>query len=114
MNCSLPGFSFHEIFQTRIVEWVAISFSRGSSNPEIEPGSPALQTDSLPTELQGKPVMVKRLPAIRRPEYDPWVQKIPWRKEWLPTPVFLPGEFYGQRSLAGRSPWGLKEWDTTE
>ena len=38
----------------------------------------------------------------------------PWRREWLPTPVFLPGESYGQRSLGGYSPWGLKESDTTE
>ena len=36
------------------------------------------------------------------------------RRDWQPTPVFLPGEFYGQRSLVGYSPWGLKEWDTTE
>ena len=42
------------------------------------------------------------------------VGKIPWRREWLPTPVFLPGEFHGQRSLAGHSPWGLKELDMTE
>ena len=34
-------------------------------------------------------------------------------KEWLPTPAFLPGEFHGQRSLAGYSPWGRKEWATT-
>ena len=39
---------------------------------------------------------------------------IPWRREWLPTPVFLPGEFHGQRSLAGYTPWGLKELDTAE
>ena len=39
---------------------------------------------------------------------------IPWRREWLPTPVFLPGEFHGQRSLAGYSPWGHKESDMTE
>ena len=38
----------------------------------------------------------------------------PWRREWLPIPVFLPGEFHGQRSLAGYSPWGCKESDTTE
>ena len=37
----------------------------------------------------------------RRPEFDPRVGKIPWRMEWLLTPVFLPGEFHGQRSLAG-------------
>ena len=36
-----------------------------------------------------------------------------WRTEWLPTPVFLPGEFYGQRSLGGYSLWGHKESDTT-
>ena len=37
-----------------------------------------------------------------------------WRREWLSTPVFLPGEFYEQRNLVGYSPWGLKELDTTE
>ena len=40
--------------------------------------------------------------------------KIPWRREWLPTPVFLPGQFHGQRSLVGYSPWGHKELDTAE
>jgi len=45
---------------------------------------------------------------------DPWVGKIPWRREWQPTPVFLPGESHGWRSLAGYSPWGRKESDTTE
>ena len=39
---------------------------------------------------------------------------IPWRRKWQPTPVFLPGEFHGQRSLAGCSPWGRKESDMTE
>jgi len=39
---------------------------------------------------------------------DPWGGKILWRREWLPTPVFLPGEFHGQRSLVGYSPWGHK------
>ena len=43
-----------------------------------------------------------------------WIGKIPWRREWLPTPVFWPGEFYGQRSLAGYSPWGHKESDMTK
>ena len=38
----------------------------------------------------------------------------PWRREWLPTPVFLPGESHGQRSLAGYSPWSHKESDMTE
>ena len=52
--------------------------------------------------------------GYRRPGFDPWVGKIPWRKEWQPTPVFLPGEFRGWRSLVGYSPWGYKELDTTE
>ena len=56
--------------------------------------------------------MVKNLPAIRRPGFDPWVGKIPWRRAWQPTPVFLPGKFHGQRNLAGCSPWGHKEPDT--
>ena len=50
----------------------------------------------------------------RRRRFDTWFGKIPWRREWQPTPVFLPGEFCGQRRLAGYSPWGHKELDTTE
>ena len=46
--------------------------------------------------------------------YVPWVGKIPWRRAWQPTPVFLPGEFHGQSSLVGYNPWGRKESDTTE
>ena len=50
----------------------------------------------------------------RRLRFNPWVRRIPWRREWLPTPVFLPGEFRGQRSLVGYSPWGHEESDMTE
>ena len=52
--------------------------------------------------------------AGERPGFDLWVRKIPWRREWLPTPVFLPREFHGQRRLAGYRPWGCKELDTTK
>ena len=52
--------------------------------------------------------------CYRRPRLDPWIRKIPWRREWLSTPVFLPGEFQGQRSLEGYSPWCHKESDMTE
>ena len=55
VDCSPPGFSAHGILQARILEWVAISFSRDLLNPGIEPGSPELQADSLPSEPQGKP-----------------------------------------------------------
>ena len=54
MDCSLPGSSVHGILQARILEWVAILFSRGSSQPE----SPALQTDSLPPEPPGENTVI--------------------------------------------------------
>ena len=50
----------------------------------------------------------------RRCEFEHWVVKIPWRRKWQPTPVFLPGESHGQRSLAGYSPWGHEGFDTSE
>ena len=42
------------------------------------------------------------------------VGKIPWRRKWQPTPIFLPGKFYGQMSLAGYNPWCYKKLDMTE
>ena len=50
----------------------------------------------------------------RRPGFDPWVGKIPWKRKQQPIPIFLPGESHGQRSLVGYSPWGHKESDMTE
>ena len=58
--------------------------------------------------------MVKNLLPCRRCVFNPWVRKIAFRREWLPTPVFLPGKCHGQRSLASCSPWGLKESDTRD
>ena len=50
-----------------------------------------------------------------RCRFDPCIRKTPWRRKWQPTPVFLPGESHGQRSLADkRSLWGHKESDTTK
>ena len=58
--------------------------------------------------------MVKNLSAV----WETWVQslvrKIPWRREWKPTPIFLSAEFHGQRSLTGYSPWCHKELDMSE
>ena len=57
--------------------------------------------------------IVKNLPAMQ----EIWDQSLgwedPWRREWPPTPIFLPGESYAQRSLAGCSPWGFRESDVT-
>ena len=50
----------------------------------------------------------------KRHRFSPWVGKISWRREWLPTPLFLPGEFHGQRSLEGYTLWGYKESDPAE
>ena len=58
--------------------------------------------------------MVKNLPANAGDMFNLWVRKILWRREWQPTPVFLPGESHELRSLADYNPWGHKEWDMTE
>ena len=112
VDCSPSGSSVYGIFQARILKCIAIPFSRkgdpspGSPDPGIKPGPPALQADSLPPEPPEK--------QCRRPRFDPWIGKIPWRGEWLPTPVFLPGGFHEQRSLEGYSPQGRKELDMTD
>ena len=59
MDCSLPVSSVHGILQARILEWVAIFFSRDLSDPGIKPRSPALQADSLLSELPGKPLLTE-------------------------------------------------------
>ena len=69
------------------------------------------------THIYGLPWWLRQL-RIRlqcgRPGLNPWVEKIPWRRAWQPTPVFLPGESHGQRNLVGCSSWDLKELDMTE
>ena len=61
---------------------------------------------SLDSISMGLPILIRICLWCRRPGFDPWVRKIPWRREWLPTPVFLPEEFHGQRSLAGYKSMG--------
>ena len=56
----------------------------------------------------------KNLPAVQKTQVRSLGWEDPLEKEWLPTPVFLPGESHGQRSLEGYSPWGRKGSDTTE
>ena len=50
----------------------------------------------------------------KRCGFNLWVRKIPWKRAWQPSPVFLPGEFHGQRSLAAYGPWGHRQSDTPE
>jgi len=63
----------------------------------------------LPRWLSGKESACQ----CRRCCFDPWVGKIPWRRKWQPTPVFLLGESHRQRSLVGNGPWGQRQLDTT-
>ena len=65
---------------------------------------------SLPSWLSGERIRLQ----CRRRGFGPWVGKFPWRRKWQPTPVLSPGESHVERSLAGNSPWGCKELDTTE
>ena len=67
-------------------------------------------TQSFPHGSDGKRIC----PQYRRPGFKPWTGKIPWKRKWLPTPVFWPGKSHGHRGLVGFSPRGLKELDMTE
>ena len=67
----------------------------------------------FPGGTSGK-VLACHCRKLKTLEFNPWVGKIPWRRAWQPTPLLLPGRSHGQRSLAGYSPWGCKESDTTE
>ena len=92
----------HGILQTRILEW-DLSLLQGifptqGTNPGL------LHCRQILYQLSYK----------GRPGFSFWFGKIPWRREWLPIPVFLPEKAHGQRNLVGYSPWGRKESDTTE
>ena len=140
MDYSPPGSSVHGILQARTLQWVAISFSRGSSHPGIEPVSLMSPADRFFTTstikawdkvitqeyvwvymlvcLSQVVLLVNNPPVHAEDTRDagsiPWVRKIPWSSKWHPTPVFLPWKFHGQKSLAGYSPYSDKELDTNE
>ena len=67
----------------------------------------------FPSDASGKESSCQRT-RCKGCRFNPWIGKIPWRRKWQPTPVFLPGEFHAQRSLVGYCPWGCKDSDTTE
>ena len=74
-------------------------------------------TFSYDKPLSGRPKCIGHYRIClqcRRPEFDPWVGKIPWKRERLPTPVFLPGESQGWGSVVGCRLWGRTESDMTE
>ena len=99
-----PGSSVHGIFQARILERIAISFSRGSPVPTEESNPGLLHCRRILYRLSYK--------EAPRNIGEPWC--LNQRRQWQPTPVFLPEKSHGQRSLVGCSPWGREESDTTE
>ena len=101
MDCSLPGSSVHGIFQARVLEWGAVAFSDFMVTSLVS---------GLPWWLGGLSVCL----PCRRPGFNPSVGKIPWRRKWQPTPVFLPGESQGWGNLVGCHLRGRTESDTTE
>ena len=156
MDCSPPGSSVCGILQARILEWVVMPFSRGSSWPRIQTHISCVSciagwfficwaTGEAPCEVLAptiyfqKWILFSSVPVSRRNNgnfssfcrslcfpggtsgkepacqctrdkrcgFSSWVGKIPWRREWQPTPVFLPGESQGQSMLQGQSPQGL-------
>ena len=83
MDCGPPGSSVHGILQARIPEWVAIPFSRRSSQPRIEPRFPTLQLDSLPAEPPGKLEWVAY--PFSRGSSDPGIESPALQVDSLPT-----------------------------
>ena len=74
MDYNLPGSSIHGIFQARVLEWVAMAFSRDHSNPGIEPRSPTWQVDSLPSESPGKPCHCRHILLLFEPLEKPTLE----------------------------------------
>ena len=121
MDCNPLGSSVHGILQARRLEWLPCLspgiFPTQESNPGLLHSRQILyhlsHQGNFPGGTSGKePTCQCR--RQKRQRFNPWVRKIPWRREWQPTPAFLPGEFHGQRSLVRYSPWGCKELNTTE
>ena len=71
------------------------------------------KASGLPGGISGKETTCQ-CRRLKGHVFDPWVRKSPLRRAWQPSPVFLPGESHGQRSLADYSPWGRQDSDITE
>ena len=93
MDCNPPSSSVHGSLQARVLEWLPFPSPGALPNPRIKPKSPELQADSLSTEPLGKSSWWLSWWRIylqsRRPQFNSWLGKIHWRRDELPTPVFL-------------------------
>ena len=102
------------ILQARILEWIAVPTSRGSSQPRDQIQSPTFQMDSLPSESPRKPKNTG-VGSLSLLQGNFLTQELNWALlHFHPTPVLLPGESHGRRSLVGCSPWDCEESDMTE
>ena len=110
VSASLQGSCPRNTAHTRksaslFLTYLSISFTVYTE--KTHPDRPHLASTESPKEREGASLvtqMAKICQQCRRRGFDPWVGKIPWRREWLPTPVFLPGELQGQRSLVDYNP----------
>ena len=109
------------ILQARILEWVGcpallqgIFWTQGSNLHLLPPALAVWHWIPSHYTALSSWLIPWRICNIGDPGLTSGSGRFPWRREWLPTPVFLPGEFQGQRSLAGYSPWDDKVSDTTE
>ena len=110
IDYSTPGFPvlYHlqELAQTH-VHWVSDAMQ--PSHPLSSPSTPAFSLSSIRVRLPWWPRWWRICLPCRRPQFNSWVRKIPWRRTWQPTPVFLPGKSHGQRNLEGFSTWGSQK-----
>ena len=115
MDCSPPGFSPWDL-PCRILEWVAISFSRGSSRPRDRTQISCTGREILYYGATWEPSC--QCWKHKRHWFNYWVRKISWRKAWQPTSVFRPGHFHWQSSWrtmihrVAKSQTGLKQFST--
>ena len=103
---SLPGSMVHGIFQARILEWAAISFSRGSSQPRDEPRSPALQTDALPSQPLGKPWCTLHMLNKHSDNIQSWHTPFQiWNQSFVPCLVLTVASWPAYRFLRRQVRW---------
>ena len=119
MDCSLPG-----SLQARILEWVTRHSSKGYSWPKDQTRISCITDGFFTAEPPGKSsfrisalTSIHRMKRSTKPlqlQFVVGLRNKVWRRKWQPTPVLLPGESHGERSLVGYSQWSRKELDTSE
>ena len=103
------NYTVHGILRARILEWVPVPFSRVSSQPGDQTHVSLIAGGFFTSWATGEATREDSKESAcnaRDLGLIPGSRRFPWRREWQPTSVFLPGEFHGQRSLVGYSPWG--------